>query len=92
MQIDGYRLDADPTGDLLFTVSKDVPGVIGQIGTLLGKAGVNIAEWRLGRDASKKRAVTLINIDSAVPARALAALRRMTAVLEAQPVRLERDE
>jgi D-3-phosphoglycerate dehydrogenase len=88
VQIDGYRLDADPSGDLLFTVSKDVPGVIGKIGTLLGKAGVNIAEWRLGRDVARKQAVTLINLDSAIPARTLAALRRLTAVLEAQVVRL----
>jgi D-3-phosphoglycerate dehydrogenase len=92
VQIDGYRLDADPTGNLLFTVSKDVPGVIGQIGTLLGKAGVNIAEWRLGRDVARKRAVTLINLDSAVPPRALASLRRMSAIVQAHPVRLERDE
>jgi D-3-phosphoglycerate dehydrogenase len=88
VQIDGYRLDADPTGDLLFTVSKDVPGVIGKIGTLLGKAGVNIAEWRLGRDAHRKQAVTLINLDSAIPPKTLTALRKLPAVVEAQVVRL----
>jgi D-3-phosphoglycerate dehydrogenase len=88
VQIDGYRLDADPTGDLLFTVSRDVPGVIGKIGTLLGKAGVNIGEWRLGRDVSHRLAVTLINLDSAIPARTLAALRKLPAVVEAQSVRL----
>lgn len=88
VQIDGYRLDADPTGNLLFTVSKDVPGVIGKIGTLLGKAGVNIAEWRLGRDVALKQAVTLINLDSAIPEKALTALRKLSAVIEAQVVRL----
>jgi D-3-phosphoglycerate dehydrogenase / 2-oxoglutarate reductase len=88
VQIDGYRLDADPTGDLLFTVSKDVPGVIGKIGTLLGKAGVNIAEWRLGRDAALRQAVTLVNLDSAIPQKTLVALRRLPAVLEAKAVRL----
>jgi len=88
VQIDGYRLDADPSGDLLFTVSRDVPGVIGKIGTLLGKAGVNIGEWRLGRDTSNKLAVTLINLDSTIPPKALAALRKMPAVVEAQAVRL----
>lgn len=88
VQIDGYRLDADPSGDLLFTVSKDVPGVIGKIGTLLGKAKVNIGEWRLGRDISHKLAVTLINLDSTIPPRTLTALRKLPAVVEAQVVRL----
>lgn len=92
VQIDGYRLDADPSGNLLFTVSRDVPGVIGKIGTLLGSARVNIGEWRLGRDAAKKRAVTLINLDGPVPERALAKIRATAAVIEAHPVRLDRDE
>jgi D-3-phosphoglycerate dehydrogenase len=91
VQIDGYRLDGDPSGDLLFTVSRDVPGTIGKIGTLLGKADVNIGEWRLGRDRDKKRAVTLINLDGPVPPRTLAAIRKLEAVIEAHPVRLERD-
>ena len=66
--------------------------LLGRLEPLLGKAGVNIAEWRLGRDVAKKRAVTMINLDSAVPARALTSLRRMSAIVQAQPVRLERDD
>lgn len=92
IQIDGYRLDADPTGDLLFMVNRDVPGVIGRVGTLLGKAGVNIAEWRLGRDPVKKRAVTLINLDAPLPSRTLSSLRRLASVIEAHAVRLNRSE
>ena len=92
IQIDGYRIDADPTGDLLFTVNKDVPGVIGREGTLLGKAGVNIAEWRLGRDQAKKRAVTLINLDAPLPPRTLSSLRRLSSIIEAHAVRLSRGE
>jgi len=88
VQIDGYRLDAEPTGDLLFMVSRDVPGVIGKIGTLLGKAKVNIGEWRLGRDRENRRAVTLMNLDSPIPATTLSAVRRLTPVLEAHPVSL----
>jgi len=92
IQIDGYRIDADPTGDLLFTVNKDVPGVIGRVGTLLGKAGVNIAEWRLGRDQARKRAVTLINLDAPLPPRTLSSLRRLNSIIEAHVVRLSRNE
>ncbi len=92
VQIDGFRLEADPSGDLLFTVSRDVPGVIGKIGTMLGKAGVNVGEWRLGRDKSRKKAVTIINLDAPLPPRTLAALRRLGPITEAYPVRLERDE
>jgi D-3-phosphoglycerate dehydrogenase len=92
VQIDGYRLDADPSGDLLFMVNKDVPGVIGKIGTLLGRANVNIGEWRLGRDKINKRAVTLINLDGPVPLQTLNSLRKLPAVMEAQPVALQHDQ
>ena len=49
VQVGDYHLDVDPSGTLLVMKNSDVPGVIGQVGTLLGDYGVNIGEWRLGR-------------------------------------------
>jgi D-3-phosphoglycerate dehydrogenase len=64
VEIDGYHLDAPPVGMVLLVWNRDVPGVIGKVGTLLGEAQVNIAEWRLGRTAPGETALAFINLDS----------------------------
>lgn len=68
VQIDGYHLDAPPIGPALLVWNRDEPGVIGRVGTILGEAGVNIAEWRLGRSAPGEIALAFINLDSPAPA------------------------
>ena len=52
--LDEFRTDARPRGQVLIMFSRDVPGVIGIVGTLLFQYGVNIAEWRLGRDSARR--------------------------------------
>ena len=49
MQVDGIYCEAPLTGNLLFMKNQDVPGVIGHVGTVLGRNGVNIANFSLGR-------------------------------------------
>ena len=53
--------------------NRDVPGVVGAVGTLLGRANVNIAGLALGRDRSGGMAINLVAVDGPVPA---AVLRR----------------
>jgi D-3-phosphoglycerate dehydrogenase len=67
VQIDSYRMDAQPEGIILVVESEDVPGVIGRVGTLLGAEGINIAEWRLGRIAAGEDALSFINLDAPAP-------------------------
>jgi D-3-phosphoglycerate dehydrogenase len=74
VEIDGYHLDAPPSGTVLLVWNRDVPGVIGSVGTILGNAGVNIAEWRLGRSAPGETALAFINLDNPAPHDVLDAL------------------
>jgi D-3-phosphoglycerate dehydrogenase / 2-oxoglutarate reductase len=67
VQYDEFEVDAAPEGDVLILDCDDVPGVIGKIGTRLGKAGINIAQWRYGRDYAGGHAVSFINLDQHLP-------------------------
>jgi len=63
-----------------------VPGVIGIVGTLLFQYGVNIAEWRLGRDRPGGTALSFINLDNPVPAEGLVAVRSLPQVIDVRAV------
>ncbi len=74
VQVDQYQLDARPEGVVLIMQNRDVPGVIGRVGTILAEYEVNIAEWRLGRDEPGGQALSFINLDSEPPPAVLDAL------------------
>ncbi len=80
--VDSYSLEARPEGTILIMQNKDVPGVIGQIGTILAAYEVNIGEWRMGRDEPGSEAMSFINLDSEPDAAALDALSGITAVTQ----------
>ncbi|MBK8984810.1 MAG: phosphoglycerate dehydrogenase [Chloroflexi bacterium] len=80
VQLDQYKLEARPEGVLLIMQNEDVPGVIGQIGTILAAYKVNIGEWRMGRNEPGGQALSFINLDSVPSATALHALGEITAV------------
>ncbi|MEJ2746741.1 MAG: ACT domain-containing protein, partial [Anaerolineae bacterium] len=80
VRLNDYDVDARPEGHILLMQNKDVPGVVGQIGTILAAYEVNIGEWRMGRDKPGGKALSFINLDSDVPAAALDALGKITAV------------
>lgn len=86
VQLDVFRMDARPQGQVLIMRSRDVPGVIGIVGTLLYQYGVNIAEWRLGRDTPGGTAMSFINLDSVVPPESLVALRALPQVVDVRTV------
>jgi D-3-phosphoglycerate dehydrogenase len=86
VQLDEFRMDARPRGQVLIMFSRDVPGVIGIVGTLLFHYAVNIAEWRLGRDRPGGTALSFINLDSSVPREGLVALRALPQVIDVRSV------
>lgn len=88
VQVDDYRLEARPEGTVLFMQNKDVPGVIGQVATLLATYNVNIAEWRLGRTAPGGEALCFVNLDGTPPAAVLDAIGQAPAVLQVKLVQL----
>ena len=54
VQYDHFHVDAYPEGYVLILENDDVPGVIGKVGTRMGQAGINIGQWRYGREAPGK--------------------------------------
>jgi D-3-phosphoglycerate dehydrogenase / 2-oxoglutarate reductase len=90
LRFDGIELEAPLEGTLLLTRNRDVPGVIGQIGTALGSLGVNIATFALGRRAPTRgaEAVALVRLDGEVNETILDSIRRITSITEARLIRL----
>ena len=66
VDVDGFRIDVRPEGTILVTWSRDEPGMIGKVGTILGDLGVNIATWRTGRSGPGEQALSFISVDSDV--------------------------
>ena len=70
---------------IVFLKNRDVPGVVGNVGTILGEAGVNIADFSLARGEGS-RAAAVIAVDSPPPDDALERLRRVPAIEEVRVV------
>src|SRR5215211_1510314 len=87
-EIDGFYLEATPRGHMLVMQNRDVPGVIGQVGTILGERGVNISRFHLGRRERGGEAMALIEIDAAATRETVQALRDLDQVISAQPIEL----
>ena len=68
--LDGFAIDAELAGTMLVTRHHDRPGIVGQVGTLFGQHGVNIAGMSLSRNEFGGSALTVLNLDS-VPSDAL---------------------
>jgi D-3-phosphoglycerate dehydrogenase / 2-oxoglutarate reductase len=88
VDVDGVEVDTIPKGNLLLVRNEDTPGTVGRVGTVLGAHGVNIARMGLGRKPGSGRAIMLIEVDSEVPAAALAELCGMPGVREARFLKL----
>jgi D-3-phosphoglycerate dehydrogenase len=86
--VNNFRVEFKPEGWVLYILNKDVPGVVGRVGTTLGDFNINIAEYNLARTASGGKAMAIVTVDSALAGEPLAALRLIPAVLEVKQVRL----
>lgn len=86
VRVNKFSLDARPDGSVLVMRNKDIPGVVGQIGTILAAHNVNIGEWRMGRDKPGGEALSLINVDSKPTIQALETLAQITAVTQVRLV------
>jgi D-3-phosphoglycerate dehydrogenase len=84
VEVDGLPLEFRPEGTIVFLRNRDVPGVVGSVGTILGEGGVNIANFSLAR--AGQRAAAVIAVDSPPSAEVLARLRSAPAVEEVRVV------
>ena len=91
VSVRGINVEAPLAGTLLIISNDDQPGVIGEVGTILGKHGVNIANFALGRNETG--AIGVVNVDEATMqagalTAAVDAIRKIAAVRDAWLVRL----
>ena len=73
---------------MLFMHNSDVPGIIGQIGTILGRNNINIAGMSFGRESKGGKAVSVLNIDSDVPKKVLEEIRKSPNIFGAKLVKV----
>jgi len=90
LRFDGIELEAPLEGTLLLTRNRDVPGVIGQIGTALGSLGLNIATFALGRREPTRgaEAVALVRLDGVVEDSVAERIREIPSITDARLIRL----
>lgn len=86
--VDGFSVDADPTGYLLVLSNIDRPGMIGKVGTFLGEHKINIASMDVGRKKVGEKAVMVLNVDASVPDTVLGGLKKIDGIFEAKVVKL----
>ena len=89
IQIKGINLDAEVGQHMLYTTNADAPGIIGLLGTICGKNGVNIANFQLGRNRPGGDAIALLYLDKPFPANVLAELRADPKIDSAKPLRFD---
>ena len=82
----GYEIEVELDRLMLFAINDDTPGMIGRLGTILGEAGVNIANMAVSRNRREARALMALSIDSVPPEAALERLRVERGFVEARLV------
>ena len=65
-EIMGFEVDLKPEGKILFIKNKDVPGVVGKVGTILGQHNINISGYLLSKVEEKNFAYSVIKIDNII--------------------------
>jgi D-3-phosphoglycerate dehydrogenase len=92
LQIDNIDVEAPLQGNVIYMRNRDVPGVVGRVGTALGRHGVNIASFSLGRGENPLApdgAVAVVQVDGDVDESVLRDLREIEAVEVAKAVRFD---
>ena len=88
VSVDGIALEAPLGRSILFIRNEDQPGVIGQVGSLLGNSGINIASFTLGRHEQRGDAIGVVNTDTNIAPSLLQQIRALPAVAFAASVKL----
>ncbi len=95
LHVDGIDAEAPLERNLIYMRNQDVPGVIGKVGTILGKHDINIANFSLGRRSGEPQpgkpleAIAVVQVDGEVPEAVVSELQGIPAVQQAKAIRLE---
>jgi D-3-phosphoglycerate dehydrogenase / 2-oxoglutarate reductase len=88
VRINSFRLEAIPQGHMLFIYNSDKPGVIGAIGSTIGKHSINIARMTVGQEKDRGQNIILLTTDTPVTPECLADVRALPQVASAIPLEL----
>ncbi|NEO20463.1 phosphoglycerate dehydrogenase [Moorena sp. SIO4A5] len=86
--IDEFPINVPPTHYMLFTLHRDMPGIIGKIGSLLGSFNVNIASMQVGRKIVRGDAVMVLSLDDPLPEGVLTEIMKVPGIRDAHTVTL----
>jgi len=95
LHVDGIDVEAPLEQNLVYMRNQDVPGVIGKVGTILGKHDINIANFSLGRRSGEvlagvpREAIAVVQVDGSVPDSVVSELCGIPAIQQAKAIRLE---
>ena len=88
VKINDFYVEAIPEGHMLIINNIDKPGIIGNLGTLLGKHKINIAGMTFGRLKKGGKAITVLNIDSPVSSVVLDKIKKQENIKEVKAIKL----
>jgi D-3-phosphoglycerate dehydrogenase len=86
--MDDFPINVPPSNNMLFTLHRDMPGIIGKIGSLLGSFNVNIASMQVGRKIVRGDAVMVLSLDDPLPEGLLGEITKVSGIRDAYTVTL----
>ncbi len=89
VSIDASEVEMAPEGRMLFVQNYDRPGVVAGIGAALAAAGINIGDFRLGRNPDMASAIALVTVDSRPPAKVMETLRELPNIIDVRYLELK---
>ncbi|MEK7850162.1 MAG: phosphoglycerate dehydrogenase [Candidatus Omnitrophota bacterium] len=88
VKIDEFFVEAIPVGCMVLMHNWDKPGIIGNVGRVMGENNINIAAMSFGRDKQGGRALTVLNVDACVSPQVIEKIKALQHVLSVKTVRL----
>ena len=88
VKVDNYYVELSPSGDMIVIQNWDRPGIIGNLGTLLGKHSINIASMTFGREKPGGAAISVFNVDSPVSSEVLDKIKKLENILAVKVIKI----
>ena len=82
-----HKVNFEPTENMLFVKNKDVPGVIGHIGNVLGDFGINISTMQVSPNKNDGTALMIVSTDKEIPDEAVESLNKLNSIIKARAVK-----
>jgi D-3-phosphoglycerate dehydrogenase len=88
VKVDEYYVELSPLGEMVVIQNWDRPGIIGNLGMLLGKHNINIAAMTFGRQSPGGMAISVLNVDSPVPSDVLDKIRKTENIISVKIIKI----